>query len=202
MYHKLRNALKIIMIKVKFRKSHSYIGKIVSVNNPQYISVGKNVRIKDYCRIDSYKTFGGGGGYNPSLIIGNGVNIQYFFTSLIADKCVIGENSIIAHNVSLITENHGDDIESDIPIHAQKLRTGPVSIGCNCWVGCNTVFLPDSAVGDNCIVAANSVVNRKFPAHCMIGGCPARILKIYDFEKHKWIKFYDDKIIKDKTMER
>ena len=56
------------------------------------------------------------------------------------------------------------------------------------------VFLPNSEIGDNCIVAANSVVNRKFPDNCMIGGTPARILKTYDFEKHEWIRVYDDKI--------
>lgn len=49
-----------LKLKIMFVHSGSHIGKIISANNPQYISVGKNVRIKDYCRIDCYKFFGGG----------------------------------------------------------------------------------------------------------------------------------------------
>lgn len=58
-------------------------------------------------------------------------------------------------------------------------------------------ILPNSTIGNDCIVAANSIVNKKFLDNCMIGGTPARILKMYDFEKHKWIKVYDTEI-KDK----
>ena len=135
-----------------------------------------------------------GGGVYPGFMIDDGVIIQHYFTCLVADNCRIGADTIIAHNVSIITENHGNEIERETPFHAQRLKTGPCHIGSNCWVGCNVVFLPNSEIGDNCIVAANSVVNRKFPDNCMIGGTPARILKTYDFEKHEWIRVYDDKI--------
>lgn len=48
------------MLKRKFRKAaNSSIGKIISANNVQYIEVGNNTRIKDYCRIDCYDSFGG-----------------------------------------------------------------------------------------------------------------------------------------------
>ena len=142
-----------------------------------------------------------GGEYNPALIIGDGVIIQYQFTCLVADRCEIGNDTIIAHNVSIITESHGMDIESNTPFHAQRLKTGSCIIGNNCWIGCNVVFLPNSAIGNNCIVAANSVVNRKFPDNSMIGGSPAHILKTYDFEKHKWIRAYDDEIKNKKDNE-
>ena len=141
-----------------------------------------------------------GGVYNPELVIGDGVIIQYFFTCLIADRCEIGANTIIAHNVSIITENHGNNIESKAPLHAQMLKTDTCKIGKNCWIGCNTVLLPGAAIGDNCIVAANSVVNKKFHDNCLIGGTPARILKTYDFNSHKWVKYYEnsDDIQEDK----
>lgn len=140
----------------------------------------------------------GGGTYNPSLIIKEGVIIGYNFTALIADKCEIGKNTIIAHNVSIITENHGTDIENIVPLHAQPLNSAPVSIGDNCWVGCNVVFLPGSSIGNNCIVGANAVVGKDFPDNTIIGGIPARVLKNYDFEKHLWIKVKDDEdVFKD-----
>lgn len=200
MCYKIKNLINVLLTKIKFKRMSSSIGKIISSNNPQYICVGKRVRIKAYCRIDCYKSFGGGE-YNPALIIEDGVIIGHNFTCLVADYCSIGKDTILAHNVSIISENHGIDVENNIPFHEQRLKTGSCIIGSNCWIGCNVVFLPNSAIGNNCIVAANSVVNKKFPDNCMIGGTPAHILKTYDFEQHKWIKVYETKIKDKKDIE-
>ncbi|GAB6384094.1 hypothetical protein DAT1711_02510 [Enterococcus cecorum] len=61
MCYKIKNLINVLLTKVKFKRMSSSIGKIISSNNPQYICVGKRVRIKDHCRIDCYKSFGGGG---------------------------------------------------------------------------------------------------------------------------------------------
>ena len=42
------------------------------------------------------------------------------------------------------------------------------------------VFLDGAELGDGCVVAANAVVTKKFPANAVIGGVPARILKMRD----------------------
>lgn len=187
MIMQLKNIVNKIKLKYNFKKSNSSIGKIISALNPEYIKVEDRVRIKDYCRIDCYNEFAGEK-YYPDLVLNSGVIIGYNFTCLVADKILIGENTILAHNVSIISKNHGIDVESSVPFHAQKLRIGSCKIGSNCWIGCNVVFLPNSEIGNNCIVAANSVVNKKFPDNCMIGGSPAHIIKEYDSVKHKWVK--------------
>lgn len=59
MHYIFRNLQNKILLKYKFWKANSSIGKIISANNAQYVVVGNNTRIKDYCRIDCYDSFGG-----------------------------------------------------------------------------------------------------------------------------------------------
>jgi acetyltransferase-like isoleucine patch superfamily enzyme len=53
----------------------------------------------------------------------------------------------------------------------------PVKIGNNCWIGYGVSIMKGVTIGDNCIIAAKSVVTKSIPPNCMAGGCPARVLK-------------------------
>lgn len=52
-----------------------------------------------------------------------------------------------------------------------------MKIGNKVWIGTNSIILKDTIIGDNCIIAANSVVKGVFPENCLIGGNPAKILR-------------------------
>lgn len=157
------------------------------ITNCKYVHVGKNVRIKDFARIECYDRFQGIT-LHPRLEIDEGVIINNNFTCFVADTVHIGKNSIFAHNVMIASENHGVDPESDLPYHAQPLITRPVYVGDNCWIGANVSILCGARIGNNCVVGANSIVNKSFPDNCMIAGNPAKIIKIYDAENHHWEK--------------
>jgi acetyltransferase-like isoleucine patch superfamily enzyme len=53
---------------------------------------------------------------------------------------------------------------------------GKIKIGNNVFIGINCTILPNTAIGDNCIVGAGSVVRGKFPENSVIVGNPAKIL--------------------------
>lgn len=187
----LKSRIEVIKLKYRFYKSASTIGKVISCSNPQYIDLKGNVRIKDYTRIDCIDKWRNEN-CTPKFDIGKGVIINDFFTAFVTTGCKIGDDCIFANRCTIVTENHGMNPESDLPYHAQDLINGPVSIGNNCWIATEVIFLPNSSIGDNCVVAAHSVVNKKFPSNVIIGGAPAKVLKKYNFDTHQWEKVKDD----------
>jgi len=52
----------------------------------------------------------------------------------------------------------------------------PIRIGRRCFIGGGSIICPGVTIGDHCIIAAGSVVDRDVPANCIAGGNPARIL--------------------------
>lgn len=87
---------------------------------------------------------------------------------------IIGDNTQIAANTSIISANH--DVY-DLDRHL----SGHVEIGSNCWIGASCVILPDVTLGDFTVVAAGSIVTKPFPeGHCVIAGNPARKIRDLD----------------------
>ena len=179
--HKLRN---------RIIKNNGLMVKPLKITGQQYIHIGRFVKFYENARIECYGTFKEQA-LNPKLIINNNVIINNNFTALIADECSIGENTIIAHNVSIINENHGIDLAIGVPFHEQVLTTRPITIGKNCWIGCNVVLIPGASLGDNCVVGAGAVVNKTFPSNTMIAGVPAKIIKRYDPNAGTWVNYSD-----------
>ena len=87
-----------------------------------------------------------------------------------------------------ITDNaHGLHPERG-PIMKQPLESkGPVHIGRNCFLGFRVSIMPGVTLGEHCVVGANSVVTRSFPAYSMVAGMPAKLIKVFDHSKKGWI---------------
>ena len=91
----------------------------------------------------------------------------------------IGEQCVIADRAMFIDFDHGI-VEVERPIRAQGIYKRDVVIGSNVWVGYGACFLRGVTVGDNSVVGTNAVVARDVPANAVIGGVPARILRMRD----------------------
>jgi maltose O-acetyltransferase len=55
-----------------------------------------------------------------------------------------------------------------------------VNIADNVWIGSGVTILPGVSVGRDAIVGAGSVVREDVPTGAVVGGIPARILRVRD----------------------
>jgi acetyltransferase-like isoleucine patch superfamily enzyme len=58
-----------------------------------------------------------------------------------------------------------------------SIRTAPVRIGDNVWVGMNAVILKGVTVGENAVIAAGSVVSKSVAPNTVVAGNPAVVVK-------------------------
>jgi acetyltransferase-like isoleucine patch superfamily enzyme len=89
----------------------------------------------------------------------------------------IGEGCVIADRAMFIDFDHGV-VEVERPIRHQGIYKRETIIGSNVWIGYNACFLRGVRVGDNAIVGTNSVVTKDVPANAVVGGVPARIIRM------------------------
>ena len=54
----------------------------------------------------------------------------------------------------------------------------PVVVGDNCYFGLGAKILGGVKIGNNVIVGANAVVTKDIPDNAVVGGIPAKIIKI------------------------
>jgi acetyltransferase-like isoleucine patch superfamily enzyme len=95
----------------------------------------------------------------------------------------IGRECVIADRVMLIDFDHGV-VEVERPIRLQGIYKRDVRVGHNVWIGYGACILRGVTVGDNAIIGTNSVVTRDVPANAVVGGVPARVIRMRDEPKH------------------
>lgn len=95
----------------------------------------------------------------------------------------IGNHCTISSGVQFITHDGGSCVfRKDIP----NLNVfGKIVIGDNCFIGLNSIILPNVKIGNNVVIGAGSVVTRSIPDNVVVAGVPARILSDLEVYKKK-----------------
>jgi acetyltransferase-like isoleucine patch superfamily enzyme len=91
----------------------------------------------------------------------------------------IGRECVIADRVMLIDFDHGM-VEVERPIRQQGIYKRDVRIGNNVWIGYGACVLRGVTVGDNAVIGTNAVVADDVPANAIVGGVPARTIRMRD----------------------
>lgn len=94
----------------------------------------------------------------------------------------IGRECVIADRVMLIDFDHGV-VDIERPIRLQGIYKRDVRVGHNCWLGYGACILRGVTVGDNCVVGTSAVVTKDVPDNAIVGGVPARVIRMRDAPK-------------------
>lgn len=95
----------------------------------------------------------------------------------------IGRKVIFGPNPTIMTGNHRIDIIGKFMIDvttSEKLpeNDAPVVIEDDVWCGAHVTILKGVTIGHGSVVAAGAVVTQSFPPYSIIGGVPARLIKM------------------------
>ncbi len=116
---------------------------------------------------------------NPEVVIGDRASIGYG-TVISASRYVeIGNDTMISKNC-YIADNNGHPISPKRRLKHDSVKQSevdPVYIGKNVWIGVNCCIMKGVKIGDNAIIAANSVVVTDVPADTIYGGGIAKHVK-------------------------
>lgn len=110
---------------------------------------------------------------------------------IMAEECVeIGSYCLISWNVGIADSDFHPidpaqrklDALALAPFHEPRLprpsiRTAPVRIADNVWIGMGALILKGVEIGENSVVAAGSIVTKSVPANVVVAGNPAVIVK-------------------------
>ncbi|HTX30541.1 MAG TPA: acyltransferase [Solirubrobacteraceae bacterium] len=94
----------------------------------------------------------------------------------------IGRECIIADRVMMIDFDHGM-VEVERPIRLQGIYKRDVEVGHNVWIGYGACVLRGVDVGHNSVIGTNSVVTTDVPENAVVGGVPARVIRMRDAPK-------------------
>lgn len=110
------------------------------------------------------------------IVIGDGGFMAGGTRILATREILIGDACLIAANVTITDcDWHGlyDRIDPAPPGH-------PVRIGHNVWIGDGAFVGKGVTIGDHAVIGARAVVTRDVPAHAVVAGNPAKIVKQLD----------------------
>ena len=90
-----------------------------------------------------------------------------------------GDGVSVAPAVRIATINH------DFNERHTKYTYGKVTIKKNAWIGMNVTICPGVTIGEYAVVAAGAVVTKDVPDYAVVGGCPAKVIKMQDPAEQK-----------------
>lgn len=124
--------------------------------------------------------------YGRNISIGDNFYANFNLTIVDDYHVTIGNNVLIAPNVTLSVTGH--------PIDPELRKTGqmyafPITLEDNVWIGSNVVITPGVTIGENSVIGAGSVVTQDIPPNVVAVGVPCKVLRaISDRDKEFYFK--------------
>ena len=180
----IKNAYSLVMTKLTMGQAR-LVRRPVYIRGRKSLSGCSGLTTGRFCRFDLEGT-------KPTLFIGSNCEMGELTHIVAYSSVTIGDNVLIASKCFISDTNHGSysGDEQDNPYSIPKdrpLKTSPVKIGDNVWIGENAVILPGAQIGSGCIIGANSVIKSTIPDNVIVVG-NGRIIKKWNDDTKRWEK--------------
>lgn len=188
-----RNVMNIIL-KCLYKNSLTFVGSGHYFFPNARVVLRRGSTKQDIVLHDNCEIFGGLISINKGkIIMHENSKIGEHSTITAVNKVEIGKDTAISYYVTII-DNNNHPINPDdrrymrhtphgsLERSAHLSANAPIIIGENVLVGAYSRICKGVTIGDNAIIAANSVVTHDVPANSIAAGNPAKIVK-YDIDK-------------------
>ena len=167
-------------------------GRNLVLRHPHKIHIGDRVVIDDDCVLDAKRSEEAKIKLGDGVLLSRGTIISTGGQVVIGPNCNLGVQTLIHsdHEVRLgravllaarcylmgVADYRYD--RTDVPVVEQgKGEKAPLVLEDHVWLGAGVFIRPGVTVGNNAIVAVNSVVTREVPPFGIVAGTPARLVK-------------------------
>lgn len=131
----------------------------------------------------------------------DGVRILTPFICDFGNRVTFGKNVFINHS-AILSASGGIEFQDEVSVapgcriatinhdfnNRHTIYTyGKVVIKKNAWLGMNVTICPGVTIGENAVVAAGAVVTKDVPDNAVVGGVPAKVIKMLDPKDQKEI---------------
>lgn len=142
----------------------------VKIRGDGYLAIGDDCVIKSEVVIESC----------GEIRIGNRVEINHgtYISAIGNSKIVIGDDTRVAHGVSLKGSTH--EICGARRCVAGESVFKDIVVGGGSWLCTGCILLPGVTVGRRNVIAAGAVVTKNTPDNALMAGVPATCKKIYE----------------------
>lgn len=117
-----------------------------------------------------------------TFTMGTGSSLNQGTTISVTTEVFIGPNCGFGEHVAI----HDSSFHATAP--DRPMRSAPVRIGRNVWLGHRAIILPGVEIGDHTVVGAGAVVTKSLPSRCIAVGVPARVVSTFECPDN-WKRF-------------
>ena len=116
-----------------------------------FVEVQKNARIGKNCKISSH--------------------------TFVCEGVTIEDNVFVGHGVMFINDSYPRATTNGALQTEKDWKVEPTLVRQGASIGSGSTILANVTIGEHALIGAGSVVTRDVPAHAIVAGCPARLLR-------------------------
>jgi acetyltransferase-like isoleucine patch superfamily enzyme len=155
------------------------------VRNPHLIAIGVRTIILEHSVLIALDDASLASG--PRLVVGDDVRLTRYNTIVCGSAEVVLGNGVASSDGATVLGTWRDGLRPAATLAGLPVPDdAPVVIGAGAYLGCNSVVWPGVTIGEGAYVSEGAVVVGDVPAHTVVAGNPATVVRRYDAAHRTW----------------